>query len=195
MAGAERARGADVATRVDDAVLLRRVAARECGAALTELYRRYAHQVYEFGLRLTGDRGLADELVQETFLRLWRSAHRFDECRGRAAAFLFTIARSQAIELMRRPSSRCPPAEPDTLDDAAAQPDSYEAVLTRLMVDEAMTALSPAHREVLILSYQQHLTQPEIAKVLGVPLGTVKTRSYYALRALKLALAERGIDG
>jgi RNA polymerase sigma-70 factor (ECF subfamily) len=185
----------EVTSGVEDAVLLRRVAGGDTGEALEELYRRYAGRVYEFGLRLLGDPGLADELVQETFVRLWRIAERFDESRGRVAAFLFTIARSQAVDLLRRPSSRPAPAEPDTVAPPVAQPDASEPVLTRLLVDEAINTLSPPHREILLLSYHRDLTQPDIARVLGIPLGTVKTRSYYALRALKLALAERGIDG
>jgi RNA polymerase sigma-70 factor (ECF subfamily) len=68
-------------------------------------------------------------------------------------------------------------------------------MLTRLVVDSALASLSAAHREVLLLSYRGDLTQPAIAQVLGIPLGTVKTRSYHALRALKSALAERGVHG
>jgi RNA polymerase sigma-70 factor, ECF subfamily len=194
MAGVRRVQSADVSIAMNDAALLRRVAGGDTGEALEALYRRYAQRIYEFGLRLTGDRGLADELVQETFLRLWRTADRFDDSRGCVAAYLFTIARSQAVDLLRRPSSRCSPAEPDAIDDTEGLPDAGESMLTRLVVDQAIASLSAPHREVLILSYQRHLTQAEIAEVLGVPLGTVKTRSYYALRALKLALAESGID-
>jgi RNA polymerase sigma-70 factor (ECF subfamily) len=103
------------------------------------------------------------------------------------------IARRLAMDLLRRPSSRTLPPQPDPAHEHATQPDVSDTVLTRLIVDQAIGSLSPPHREVLILSYQHQLTQPEIAEVLGIPLGTVKTRTFYALRALKLALAERDI--
>src|SRR5690242_18869507 len=92
-------KGTDTVLELDDAVLVRRVAGSDEDEALGELYRRYAHSVYEFGLRLTGDRGLADLLVQETFLHLWRTADRFDEARGSVAAYLFIFARSRATDL------------------------------------------------------------------------------------------------
>jgi RNA polymerase sigma factor (sigma-70 family) len=74
--------------------------------ALEELYRRYADRLFGFGLRLLGDRAMAEELVQETFLRMWRFADRFDAARGSVAGYLFTIARHVATDLWRRPSSR-----------------------------------------------------------------------------------------
>jgi len=160
--------------------------------ALDQLYQHYAGRIYGFGLRQLGDRQLAEELVQETFVRLWRSAGSFDPGRGTVTAFVFTMARRIAIDLWRRPSSR--PFEPEPADTAAPG-DESDAVLTAVAVNEAMATLSPQHREVLELSYRGDLKQADIAEVLGIPLGTVKTRSYYALRALKLALQERGIDG
>ncbi len=177
---------------LDDDVLLRRVASGDEREALEELYRRYERRVYEFGLRVLGDRELAGELVQEGFLRLWRTADRFDHSRGTVGAYLFTLVRCLAVDLWRRPSSR--PFEPERGEVAAAS-DATDAMLTRLMVDQAMDSLSLSHREVLVLSYWGDLTQPAIAAILGIPLGTVKTRSYYALRALKLALVEMGVHG
>ena len=91
------------AVGVDDAVLLRRVAAEHDGEALEELYRRFERRVFAFGLRLLGDRGLAGELVQESFLQLWRTADRFDESRGTVTAYVFTLARHRAVDLWRRP--------------------------------------------------------------------------------------------
>jgi RNA polymerase sigma-70 factor (ECF subfamily) len=183
------------AVGVDDAVLMRRVAAGEDGEALKELYRRFERRVFAFGLRLLGDRGLAGELVQESFLQLWRTADRFDESRGTVAAYVFALARQRAVHLWRRPSSR--PLEPECAGagEVPAPGDATEAMLTRLVVDQALNSLSAAHREVLVLSYRGDLTQAAIAGILSIPLGTVKTRSHYALRALKLALAERGIHG
>jgi RNA polymerase sigma-70 factor (ECF subfamily) len=159
--------------------------------ALNQLYDRFSGRLYGFGLRLLGDRALAEELVQETFVRLWRTAGSFDPERGSVTAFVFTMARRIAVDLWRRPSSR--PFEPEQTD-APAEGDQLESVLTAVAVNEAMATLSPLHREVLELSYRGDLKQTEIAQILGIPLGTVKTRSYYALRALKLALQERGFD-
>jgi RNA polymerase sigma-70 factor (ECF subfamily) len=175
----------------DESALLARVAAGDRGAPLAELYTRYEGRLYGLGLRLLGDEGLAEELVQETFVRVWRKADHYDPERGTAAAFIFTIARRIAIDLWRRPSSRPLAA---VVDDAASS-DTVERLLVDLTVRDALESLTPAHREVLDLTFREDLRQADIAKRLGLPLGTVKTRSYYALRALKLALEERGLDG
>lgn len=181
--------GSDAATAAE-AALLARVAAGDRGAPLDELYRRYEGRIYGLGVKLLGDAGLAEELVQETFVRLWRRADRFDPARGTVSAFLYALARRIAIDLWRRPSSRPLASHPH--DDAV--PDAVERILVGLTVRDAMESLSPAHREVLELSYTQDLTQVQIGERLGLPLGTVKTRTYYAMRALKLALEERGMD-
>ena len=176
---------------VDDAALLAQVAGGDRGAPLRELYQRYERRLYGLGVRLLGDQSLAEELVQETFVRLWRKAGQFDPAKGSAATFIFTAARRIAIDLWRRPSSR--PFEPPP-EEQAAPGDPVERVLVSLTVRHALDSLSPAHREVLELSYTQDLKQAQIAERLGVPLGTVKTRTYHALRALKAALEEGGVD-
>jgi RNA polymerase sigma-70 factor (ECF subfamily) len=182
----ERASGPDRPAAGEDANLLVRVAAGDRGDSLRELYRLYEAPLYAYGLRLLGDAGLAEELVQETFLRVWRSADRFDAARGSVATFIFALARRIAIDLWRRPSSR--PFR-STLDPSRVTVnDPAEEVLVGLVVQDGLQALSPAHRQVLELSYRQGLKQSEIAEILDLPLGTVKTRTYYALRALKLAL-------
>jgi RNA polymerase sigma-70 factor (ECF subfamily) len=134
---------------------------------------------------------LAEDLVQETFVRLWRSADRYDPARGAPSTFIFTIARRLAIDLWRRQSSRA-------VESGGLPPPSEEQVdrlVARLGVREAMSSLSDAHRQVLELSYSSQLTQQEIAHKLNIPLGTVKTRSYHALRSLKAALEARDIHG
>ena len=116
---AESARPAATAALVEDeAALLARVAAGERGRPLEELYRRYEARLYGLGLRLLSDQGLAEELVQETFVRLWQQAHRFDPARGSVGSFLFAIARRLAVDLWRRPSSR--PFEPEPQDQPAS---------------------------------------------------------------------------
>jgi RNA polymerase sigma-70 factor, ECF subfamily len=170
--------------------LVVRVAAGDRGRPLEELYRRYEARLYGLGLRLLSDQGLAEELVQETFVRLWQQAHRFDPARGSVGSFLFAIARRLAVDLWRRPSSR--PFEPEPQDQPASS-DPVENLIQGLTIRDALQTLSPQHRQVLELYLLEDRKQSDIAELLGLPLGTVKTRAYYALRAFKLALQERGI--
>jgi RNA polymerase sigma-70 factor (ECF subfamily) len=176
----------------EETQLLGRVAAGDHGEPLVELYRLYSARLYGLGLRLLGDSGMAEEMVQETFLRLWRSAARFDPDRGSVRTFVFAIARRVAVDLLRRPASRpLTTADPD--QSALADAEAFDALLLRLDVRDALEALSPKHREVLELMVDQDLGQAEIAGRLAIPVGTVKTRAYYGLRALRLELEERGI--
>jgi len=177
----------------DDADLVAQIAAGNIDGPVAELYRRYGARLYRFGVQLLGDSGLADELVQETFVRLWRTAGRFDISRGTVAGYLFVISRSIAADLRKRPSSR--PLAPVEEGQIPAQPDEADRIVDSLAVQDALDSLSAAHREVLMLAHGEGLTQTQIAKRLGVPLGTVKTRMFHGLRALKTALAERGYDG
>jgi len=180
-----------VAADAEEARLLAQVASGDAGAPLHALYARYERRLFGLGLRLLGDRGLAEELVQETWVRMWRSAGRFDPERGTVRGLLFTVARRAAVDLWRRPSSR-PPAE------AGAEPPydeaGFERVLEAVTVRDAMMSLSSAHREVLELVYDHDLSLADAAERLGVPLGTAKTRAFYGLRALRDALRERGWD-
>ncbi len=180
-----------VAAQEHEAGLLRRAANGDHDAAMGELYDRYERRLYGFGLRALGDPGLAEDLVQETFLRLWRSAARFDSDRGTVRAYLFTIARNTAIDLHRRR----PKHERAECADPPADGDAFEALVTRLAVRDAVEALPDDHREVLELSYDHALSQAQIAERLGIPVGTVKSRTFYALSALKTHLRIRGVHG
>lgn len=182
---------ADIADAVD-ADLMALVAAGDSGRPLRRLYGRYERRLYGFGLRLLGEPGLAEELVQETWVRVWRSAGRFDTDRGTVRAFVFTIARRVAADLYRRPSSRRLGGEQE---DAGAVEAAAEQVLLAVTVRDAMESLSPAHREVLEMVYDEDLRLADVAARLGVPLGTVKTRAHHALRGLRRALEERGWEG
>jgi RNA polymerase sigma-70 factor (ECF subfamily) len=178
----------------DEPTLVAAVAAGDRRDALAQLYARYEGRLYGLGCRLLGDTSLAEELVQETFVRLWRKASQYDPARGSVSSFIFAIARRIAVDLWRRPSSR--PFEPEAEEDharaGAASADPLEGILVGMTVRDALDSLSGPHREVLELGYHQGLKQAEIAERLGLPLGTVKTRTYHALRALKAALEERG---
>jgi RNA polymerase sigma-70 factor, ECF subfamily len=175
----------------EDADLLAQIAAGDVGAPMAELYRRYAARLYRYGLQALGDAGLAEETVQECFLRLWRNAGQFDAARGSVAAYLIVIGRSVAADVRKRPSSR--PLEELEEGQLPPQMDSVDQILSGLMVREAMDSLSPAHRQVLMLA-EAGLTQSQIATRLELPLGTVKTRTFNAMRALRGALAKHGFD-
>lgn len=172
---------------VDGAVLLGRVAAGERGTAVAALYDLYAPRVYAIGRRMLRAEGLAEELVQETFVRLWQSAGRFDAERGSADAFVMTIARHTAIDLHRRAASR-PRGAHWEAGEEPADDESYERVILALDIRSALDSLPDKQREVLELSYRQDLTQRQIAERLAIPLGTVKTRTWHALHALKREL-------
>jgi RNA polymerase sigma-70 factor (ECF subfamily) len=187
----------DAARDAHEAVLMARIAAgTDGGEALRAMHARYAGPVGALGMRLlSGDHGLAEELVQETLLRLWRSAGAFDPARGSARTYVFTIARRAAVDLHRRRAMR----PLDLLTDAGvteagpelgAVEDTGDGLLTALDLRDAVARLSPAHREVIELGYGHDLTQAEIARRLDLPLGTVKTRSHSALQALR-----RRLDG
>ena len=174
----------------EEAGLVAQVAAGDTDAPVAELYRRYAGRLYRCGLQVLGDGGLAEETVQECFVRLWRTAGRFDPDRGPVAAYLIVIARSVAADVRKRPSSRRLEQLEETL--VPPQRDSVNQILTGLVVREAVDWLSPAHRQVMMLA-EAGLTQSQIAERVGLPLGTVKTRTFHALRALRTALDRQGI--
>ena len=141
--------GAIVGTQTEqlaahEAALLAQVAAGDRGGPLIELYDRYSARVYGLGLRLLGDRGMAEELVQDTFVRLWRSADRFDAGRGSVRTFLFAIARRAAVDLLRRPTSR--PLQTTEFPDELTSDPAYEQLLLGLDVRDALNSLSPKHR-------------------------------------------------
>ncbi len=186
---------------LEEAQLVARVAAGDRGDPLVELYGRYGHPLYGLGLRLLGDRGSAEELVQETFLRLWRGSGSFDPQRGSVRSFIYTIAHRAAIDFRRRTSSRPLAAlqageageERWAAGDSPEEP--LETLIVGLEVREALEGLSSKHREVIDLGYREDLTQTQIAERLELPVGTVKTRTYHALRALRTTLEERRLLG
>ena len=179
---------------MDDEALVALVAAGDRGDPLIALYQRYAGRVYGLGLRLLGDSGTAEELVQETFVRLWRGAGRFDSGLGSVRTFIFTIARRAAVDLRRRPAyARLATAAGDADLERVTSDDELESILLGIELRDALQALSAKHREILEQQLDHDLTQQQIADRLGLPLGTVKTRTFHALRALKAELDARGI--
>ncbi len=159
-----------------------------------DLYRQYWSPLMAFVLRLTaGDRQHAEDIVQETMVRAWRQGSQFDPDAPSLMPWLATVARRIVIDEQRRKSARPPEAGEDKLDKASVT-DLTDDVLRSVIVADALRALSPAHRQVLNATILSDRTVNEAADVLGIPVGTVKSRVYYALRALKLVLAERGVS-
>ncbi len=175
------------------AALLSELATGDREHALAGLYAAHGRPIYRLGIMLLHDEGLAEDLVQETFVRLWRAAGRYDASRATVRTFVFTLARRAAVDLWRRRDGALPLGDhaPDPEDPAGNA--AFADLVRRLDVREALDALSPAHREVLELQYHGDLTQTQVAARLGIPLGTVKSRTLYALRALGHELKERGL--
>lgn len=165
----------------DEAELLRALHA-EHGDAL------YAHAVRLCG----GDRQRAEDLVQETLLRAWRHPEALDPERGSVRAWLFTTARHLAIDFWRRRSVRVSEVVTDVVPEPPADDETDRAV-EAWTVAEALARLSPAHREVLLECFYRGRSVAEAAARLGVPPGTVKSRTHYALRSLRVALEELGV--
>ncbi|HEX6931031.1 MAG TPA: sigma-70 family RNA polymerase sigma factor [Streptosporangiaceae bacterium] len=161
---------------------------------VAELYRRYRTPLLAFVLRLTaGDRQHAEDIVQETMLRAWRQADQFDDPGRSLMPWLATVARRIVIDEQRKRNAR--PMETDEgMLSKASTPDWTEDLLRSVIVADAMLELSPAHREILNETILRDRTVNEAAEVLGIPVGTVKSRVYYAIRALRLVLAEREVS-
>jgi RNA polymerase sigma-70 factor, ECF subfamily len=162
---------------------------------VTELYRRYRGPLLLFVLRLTaGDRQQAEDVVQETMVRAWREARRLDLSDRSLMPWLATVARRIVIDEQRRRKAR--PSEiggAEVVESVPAAADETDHLLRKVLVIEALQALSAAHREVLNETILRDRTVNQAAEVLGVPVGTVKSRVYYALKALRVVLAERGV--
>ena len=196
----------------DDPALVREVAAGS-EAALGELYDRYADAVHAAASRLTSDRQVAEEVVQETFLALWNRAELFDEGVGSLAAWLHAIARNRTVDRLRAAGRR---PTLIALASAAGRDEEGSAALDRLVargtviggaglggapdaelaatelrdvLRHALAELPEPERTAIVLAYREDLSQSEIADRLGWPLGTVKTRTRRALLRLREALA------
>lgn len=166
--------------------------------ALERLYDRYSALVFSVSVRILRDSQLAEDVVQEVFLRLWRQPASFDPARGRFISWLMSVTRNRSLDEQRRITRRLRVEERDEdpvrdlpggdrLDDPQV---GLELSEQRAAVRAAMTRLPPAQREVIELAYFGGLTQIEIAERTGDPLGTVKTRIRLGMRKLRESLAE-----
>jgi RNA polymerase sigma-70 factor (ECF subfamily) len=160
-------------------------------AALEVLYARYGGLVYTLALRIVGDAELAREVLQDTFLRSWDGREAYDPERGRVPWWLMGIARNRAIDLLRSRSHQARLREREPLARGAHDPsatDTQEVLLVRRSITDALRDLSIVQREAIELAYYAGLTQAEIARELGQPLGTVKSRTREAMDRLRQAL-------
>jgi RNA polymerase sigma-70 factor, ECF subfamily len=167
-------------------------------AALSKLYDRYSRTVFGVGMKILGDRSMAEELVQEVFLKVWRSSNTFDPSRASFSTWLYRVTRSVALDLYRKRAHRVRPVSDGQLHIAAERDPSagpQEVVDESWMswrVSRALEVLDAPRREVIDLAYFGGLSQREISERTGVPLGTVKTRTASAYKSLRKELAVQG---
>src|SRR5918995_325113 len=173
-----------------DATLVERLPRDDSGDELRELYRRYAGELFGFACNALSDRELAEEVVQDVFARLWRNAADYDPSKASVRTWLYAIARNRIVDARRRASVRPGLAPGDERETAAELDLELERAVLRWQIAAALTRLSAEHREVIRLSHWGGLSLREIAERKGIPLGTAKSRAYYALQSLRLILDE-----
>jgi len=163
-------------------------------AALRSAYDAHGGELYRFARRSLGDAGQAEDAVQEAFVRAWRASDRYDPARASQRTWLFAILRNVVIDQVRARRSRPPLAgHDDGIDHATpTADDAIDRVLTGWQVEAALGALAEEQRRVLVEVHWRGRPYAEVAEELGVPEGTVKSRVYYGLRAMRTALEDGG---
>jgi RNA polymerase sigma factor (sigma-70 family) len=189
----ERVRG-KAYRELQDGQLVELVAENDADA-LEALYDRYGKVAYSLARRILADATLAQDVVQEVFLSLWRNARRFDAGRGTLATYLLSMTHHRAVDVVRREEKLRRWRTTDEVlefepDPEAGVEDEVEASERRAQVRAALAELPPAQREALALAYFGGYTQREVASLVGVPLGTVKTRMAAGMRKLKDSLGD-----
>jgi RNA polymerase sigma-70 factor (ECF subfamily) len=163
--------------------------------ALQTLYGRHNVRVYRFALRFLNDECMAEDMVSEVFLDVWRQAERF-EGRSKVSTWLLAMARNKALSTLRRRST-------EELNDEVAEfiedpSDDPEVVMQKRqqtsLLQECLTQLSPAHREIIDLVYYHGKTIEDVVEIIGVPTNTVKTRMFYARKRIGELMSAKGID-
>jgi RNA polymerase sigma-70 factor (ECF subfamily) len=181
------------ANLADDAALMRAFSGCERGAA-EELYGRFASRVYGLGIVMLGGDAAAQDLVQDTFVKLWRNADRYDTTRGRLETWVLLIARSLAIDTLRRRVLESRSLEsagrPREADDAPGPDEVAGTADLAERARRAMDGLTGEQRAALELAYFGGKTSAEVAELEGIPLGTAKTRIRTALIRLREAMEE-----
>ena len=201
--GQLRASDSIATERLSDEILVSQVA-RGNNGALETLYDRYASTVLGICLRVVGDQALAEDVLQETFWRLWKSAETYQSQRGTFTSWLFRIARNLAIDAYRRrsvrPQALQTPEGSDPILEEVPDPDmdvaeQTESVLKNRQVRKALSSLSFVQRQVIELAYFQGMTRQEIAEATGEALGTIHTRARLALQKLREELDREEFEG
>jgi RNA polymerase sigma-70 factor (ECF subfamily) len=171
-----------------DGELIQRAAGGD-RSAFEDLYRRYARPVFGFALRRLGDRGRAEDAVQETFASVWRSAGSYKPERGPGAPWLYAVARNAIVDRARARSDT-PSEIPETASDEPGPDARAEQSWVAWRVHRALEELPEREHEVIALAYWSGLSQSEVAEYLGIPIGTVKTRTRSALARLAEVLGD-----
>jgi RNA polymerase sigma-70 factor (ECF subfamily) len=199
----QRSPGQEMSQRADqpsDEQLMTNLDGPEVEVALSKLYDRYSRTVFGVGLKILSDRSMAEELVQEVFLKVWRSSKTFDSARGSFSSWLYRVTRSVALDLYRkrgrrvRPVSDGDPYLGSARDPSAGPQEVVDESWLSWRVSRALEVLDAPHREVIELAYFGGLSQREISERTGVPLGTVKTRTASAYKSLREELAVQDIS-
>ena len=182
---------------LSDEQLMRLIASRD-GTALEYLYERYSASVMGLAIKMLGNRSEADEVVQETFWRIWSKTNSYRADRGTLLSWMFGIAHNLCIDLIRQQKVKQVNVEEAQIanlaDHGMHEAASIKDSLQREQVQSAMEDLPSEQREVIELAFFKGLTRQEIAKATGVPLGTVHTRARLGLQKLRTALQARGFD-
>src|SRR4051794_41550973 len=155
-----------------------------------EAYAAHAGELYGFALRSLEDPQMAEEAVQDTFLRAWGAGGRFDPQIGSLRTWLFAILRNVVIDLSRARAARPGIAEGGI--EPSVEP--FDEAMLTWQIEEAMRRIGEQHRRVLVETYYRGRPYAEVAEELGIPEGTVKSRVYYGLRALRVVLEEMGYE-
>ena len=180
----------------DDLELHRELSSGDRGA-FDALYRRYSGSAYGLAFRITGQQLLAQDVVHDAFMALWRAPEAFDPARGAFRSFFLSLVHHRAVDTVRREErirarqERAANLEPAAVEDPAEGViDAADVATRRIEVRAALETLSPDQRQVLEMAYFGGRTQVQIAEELGIPLGTVKTRTFAAMRKLRSVLAD-----
>jgi RNA polymerase sigma-70 factor, ECF subfamily len=177
-----------------DEVLIGRIAKGD-RLAMQVLFARHQVRVYRFVLRLVGNQAVAEDLISEVFLDVWRQADRF-EGRSAVSTWLLAIARFKALSLMRRkPDEELDEETAGAIEDRSDDPEvAVQKKDKSVALRKCLAVLSPEHREVIDLVYYHEKTVQEVAEIVGIPEATVKTRMFYARKRLSELLKTAGID-
>jgi RNA polymerase sigma-70 factor (ECF subfamily) len=197
----QRSPGREMTQRADDPSdeqLMANLDGPGVEVALSKLYDRYSHTVFGVGLKILSDRSMAEELVQEVFLKVWRSSGTFDSARSSFSTWLYRVTRSVALDLYRKRARRIRQVSDGQLhiaaerDSSAGPQEVVDESWLSWRVSRALEVLDASHREVIDLAYFGGLSQREISERTGVPLGTVKTRTASAYKSLRKELVVQG---